>query len=75
MGSKLDAFWGNAPRPMRLGAIGFGIAMLGAVFGFSISYGPENPWSYFAFGMVVLGVAIGFISIIWGWASFFSGKS
>jgi hypothetical protein len=68
---RLDRFFAGAPKPLRLGFLGFVIAVLGAALGFSIDYGPGNPLAYVAFGMVVLGVAIGFIAVGWGWYAFF----
>lgn len=36
-------------------------------FGFAIDYGPHNPLSFVAFGIVVLAALTEFVAIIWGW--------
>jgi hypothetical protein len=54
-------------KQLKIGMAGFFIAMLGVVFGLIIDYGPEEPLSLVAFGVVGLGVLIGFFSIAWGW--------
>ncbi len=56
---------------MRLGFLGFVLAGLGVVIGFVIDYGPGNPFAYIAFGVVVAGVAVGFVAVAWGWWDFF----
>lgn len=57
--------------PMRLGAVAFVVGVAGALFGFSIDYGPDNPWSYVAFAIVAAAVFTGFVSVIWGWVRIF----
>jgi hypothetical protein len=47
-------------KQLKIGMAGFFIAMLGVVFGLIIDYGPEEPLSLVAFGVVGLGVLIGF---------------
>jgi hypothetical protein len=71
MGQRLDRFLTGSPKPVRLGFLGFVVAAIGAALGFSIDYGPGNPLAYVAFGIVVLGVAIGFLGVGWGWCTFF----
>ncbi len=65
MGEKLDTFLDGSPKPMILGFIGFVIACLDAGLGFIIDYGPNEPLSIVAFGIVAIGVIVGFISIVW----------
>lgn len=67
----MSEFWkgflrGTSP-PLRLGCLGFLIAVLGAALGFSIDYRPGNPWAYLAFSIVAAGVVIGFVCVGWGW--------
>ena len=57
MGQRLDRFLAEAPKPLLLGFLGFAVAAIGAVLGFSIDYRTGNPLGYVAFGVVVLGVA------------------
>lgn len=71
MSQRLDRFFAGTTKPMRLGFLGFVIAVVGVALGFSIDYGPGNPLAFLAFGIVVLGVAVGFIAVAWGWAIFF----
>ena len=71
MGQRLDRFFAGSPKPLRFAFLGFVVAGVGAVFGFSIDYRPGNPLAYVAFGIVVLGVVIGFIAIGWGGYDFF----
>lgn len=55
-------------KPLRLGVTAFFVGLCGIVLGFSIDYGPHNPLSFVAFGVVAFAVILGFISIGWGWA-------
>jgi 1,4-dihydroxy-2-naphthoate octaprenyltransferase len=71
MGQRLDRFLAGSPKPLRLGFLGFVVGLLGVALGFSIDYGPRNPLAYLAFGIVGLGVAIGFIAVAWGWYTIF----
>ena len=71
MGQRLDRFFAGSPKPLRLAFLGFVVAGVGAALGFSIDYKPGNPLAYVAFGIVVLGVVIGFIAIGWGGYDFF----
>lgn len=71
MGQRLDRFLAGSPKPLRLAFLGFVVAAVGAALGFSIDYGPGNPLAYVAFGIVVLGVAAGFIGVGWGWCAVF----
>ena len=71
MGQRLDRFFAGSPKPLRLAFLGFVIAALGAALGFSIDYGPGNPLAYVAFGIVLLGIVIGFIGVGWGCCAFF----
>ena len=71
MGQRLDRFCAGSPKRLQLGFLGFVVAGLGAAFGFSIDYKPGNPLAYIAFGIVVLGIAIGFIAIGCDWYDFF----
>ena len=72
MGERLDRFFAGSPKSLRLGFLGFVVAGLGAALGFSIDYKPGNPLAYMAFGIVVLGIAIGFVAIGWGFYEFFT---
>jgi hypothetical protein len=58
---------GPADKPLRLGAVAFFVALIGVIVGFSVDYGPHNPWSYAALFIVVLGVGLGFVAVLWGW--------
>jgi 1,4-dihydroxy-2-naphthoate octaprenyltransferase len=71
MGQRFDRFFAGSPKPLRLFSLGFVIALLGVALGFGIDYAQGNPLAYVAFGTVVLGVAIGFIAVAWGWYAFF----
>jgi hypothetical protein len=71
MGQRLDRFFAGSHKPLRLGFLGLVVSSLGAALGFSIDYRPGNPLAYMAFGIVVLGIAIGFIAIGWGSYDFF----
>ncbi len=53
--------------PLRIACLGFVIAFCGAIFAFSIDYGPQNRLSYVAFGMGVVGVGTGFLGVAMGW--------
>jgi hypothetical protein len=66
MGRRLDRFFAGSPRSLRLGSLGLVVAAVGAALGFSIDYSPGNPLAYVALGLVVFGIAIGFIAIAWG---------
>jgi hypothetical protein len=52
---------------LRLGTVGFLVAATGAGLAFSINYGPDNPWSYLAVAIGVIGIGIGFFSVARGW--------
>jgi len=47
--------------------IGFVTACLGATLGFIIDYDPNQPLSFMAFGIVLIGVLLGLISVAWGY--------
>jgi hypothetical protein len=70
MGERLDRFFAGSPKLLRLGFLGFVVAGLGAALGFSIDYRPGNPLAYVGLGIVVLGIAIGFIAIGRGFYEF-----
>jgi len=72
MGKKTDAFFDGTPKHMQLGFLGFVIACTGAALAFSIDYGASEPLSFVAFGIVVVGVVTGLISIVWGLVSIVS---
>jgi hypothetical protein len=67
MGQRLDRFLAGSPKPLRLAFLGFVIAALGATLGFSIDYGPGIPLAYVAFGIVLIGIVIGFIGVASMW--------
>lgn len=67
----MPGFLDNTTPPLRLAALGFAIALLGALMAFSIEYGPDNSLSYLAFGLGAVGVSLGFLGIAWGWMSAF----
>ena len=46
--------------------LAFFVALTGVVLGLAIDYGPNNPVSFVAFGLVVLAIASGFFAIAWG---------
>jgi hypothetical protein len=75
MGPRLDRFFAGSPKPLRLAFAGFVVAAVGVALGFSIDYGPQNPLSYVAFGVGILGWLIGMAGIGWGWYTFFGGPS
>jgi hypothetical protein len=66
MGRRLDRSFAGSPRSLRLGPLGLVVAAVRAVLGFRISYSSSNPREYVALGLVVFGIAIGFIAITWG---------
>ncbi len=45
------------------------MAALGAGLAALFDYGPKNPWSLVMLLMVAAGVAMGFVSVAWGWRS------
>jgi hypothetical protein len=59
---------------LKIGFIGFLIAAIGAVLGFSIDYGPSNPISYIAFAIMASGILTGFAGIVGGLISQFFGR-
>ena len=67
MGSKMAAFLAGSTQPLRLGALAFVIAGAGVALAFSIDYGPQNPLAYVALGLTVVGIAMGFGAVAWGW--------
>ena len=62
---------GPVAKPLKLGIGAFLIAFCGVVFGLVIDYGPNEPLSFVAFGIVALAVATGLFAIGWGWLSIF----
>ena len=70
MGQRLERFFAGSPRPLRLFSVGFAVAALGVLLGFTIDYRPGNPLAYVAFWMGVCGWAIGAIAVAWGWYAF-----
>lgn len=70
MGQRFDRFFAGSPKSLRLGFLGLVVASLGAALGLSIDYRPGNPLAYAAFGIVGLGIVIGFIAIGWGFYEF-----
>jgi hypothetical protein len=58
-------------KPLKLGIGAFFIGLCGVVFGLVIDYGPNEPLSFVAFGIVALAVATAFVAIGWGWLSIF----
>jgi len=62
------SFW------LKIGFIGFLIAAIGAVLGFSIDYGSSNPISYIAFAIMASGILTGFVGIVGGLISQFFGR-
>jgi len=75
LSQRLERFFGNSPRPLRLFSVGFAVAAIGVGLGFSIDYRPGNPLAYAAFCIGVLGWIIGVIAVAWGWYSFFRSSS
>ena len=67
MSKLLTRFLDGTTVPLRIACLGFAIAFCGAVFAFSIDYGPQNRLSYIAFGMGVVGVGTGFLGVALGW--------
>jgi 1,4-dihydroxy-2-naphthoate octaprenyltransferase len=64
----LEEIAGPGAKPLKLGLGGFLVGLVGAAVSLSIDHGPTpGPLVYFGFGMVVLGVAVGFLSVAWGW--------
>ena len=54
-------------QPLRLGFAAFLAAAVGAALGFT-AHSIEVRWlAVLAFGLVVIAVACGFFSIVWGW--------
>ena len=62
---------GPVAKPLKLGIGAFFIGLCGVVFGLVIDYGPNEPLSFVALGIVALAVATGFFAIGWGWLSIF----
>lgn len=62
-----QALTGPIAKPLKLGLFAFLLGLFGAGLGLAIDYGPTNPLSFFALGLVVLAVVTGFLSIVWGW--------
>lgn len=52
---------------LHIALIGFGIALVGAIIGFSGFYIEERWLSVMGFCITGLGVIIGFVSIVYGW--------
>jgi uncharacterized membrane protein len=67
MGQRLDRFFEGSSKQLRLGFLGFVVAVVGAALGFSIDYRAGNPLAYVAFGIVTIGVIIVFLAIAWIW--------
>ena len=64
-----ERFFEGSEPPLRWGALGFLILAIAVAIAFSIDYGPENPVSYFALGLAIIGLSIGVVSIAWGWVT------
>jgi hypothetical protein len=58
-------FFKGSPKFMRLGFLGFVVAVIGVAIGFVSQ--SIKPIAYIAFGITLIGVVIGFIAIAWGW--------
>jgi hypothetical protein len=71
MSGAFSRFWWGTTTGMRIGFLGFIVAAVGVLLGFSINYGPSNPVSYVAYGVVVCGVCIGFYGVVFGVIEFF----
>lgn len=65
-------FFDNSTRQMRVAFAGFIVAVIGVALAFTIDYRPDNPLAFVAFGIVALGVALGFSGIVWGWVDSFA---
>jgi hypothetical protein len=60
---------------MRLGVLGVAIAAVGVGIAFGIDYGPHNPLSYVAAGIGLVGIAVTFVAVGWGWYTLFRGTA
>jgi len=60
-------------RALRLGFIGFIIALFGAALAFVLGdhFKPGSIFAYISFGIVAVGIGIGFFAIAWGWFDIF----
>ena len=67
--SPLEETAGPVAKPLKLGIVAFLVGLCGVVFGLIIDYGPNEPLSFVALGIVALAVATGFVAIAWGWLS------
>ena len=74
MGRQLDRFFAGSPRSLRLGSLGLVGAAVGAALGFRIDYSLGNRLGMWFWGLVVFGIAIGFIAIEWGCYDFFKAS-
>jgi uncharacterized protein involved in copper resistance len=54
--APLEETAGPAAKPLKLGIGAFFIGLCGVVFGLVIDYGPNEPLSFVAFGIVALAV-------------------
>lgn len=73
MGDAFDRVWWGTSTGMRIGFLGFVVAAVGVLLGFSFGYGPSNPLSYVAYGIVACGVCVGFYGVINGFVEFVRG--
>ncbi len=71
----MNRFLQGVPKFFQVASLGFFIALFGAFIGLLIDYGPDNILSYFVFGVVAIGVAVGFVGIMMGLFNFISQVS
>lgn len=62
------------PKHLRIAFLGFAIMGVGAALAFSIDYGPDNPLSYLALGIGIIGFIICSLAIPLGAYHMFSRR-
>jgi hypothetical protein len=64
-------FWRGTTKQLRIACLGFAVAAVGAALGFAVSTGEPTPVFLFAYGVVAVGIGIGFFGVMWGIVLFF----
>lgn len=68
---SLEQIAGPAAKPLMLGVAAFLSGLGGVILAFAIDYGPQEPLSAVALGIVAIAVVAGFSAVVWGWVLLF----